>query len=362
MTRTLLFLMALLALVPACRLSRPIETIMRGSMDMNGDMRMTGEMGMSGEVSTVMRSDNTASRLISTPVYAPASGAGMRKIAVLDVDGLLIDKNINGFGSLGENPVALFREKLDAISTEPNVAAIVVRINSPGGGVTASDIMLHDLLQVKSQQQLPVVACLMDVGAGGAYYLACGADAIVAHPTTVTGGIGVIFNAYNMQLAIEQFSIASIPIKAGERIDIASPEREMQMQERELLQSMADEFHQRFIQHVQATRTGLTADDVFDGRVLTGKQAQALGLVDRIGYLEDALVLARQLANLPPDAPLVMYRRDNDRAYTLLDVTPNVPTMSSIIPLKLPGLDRSSLPTFMYLWQPEPSLVTSSGG
>ncbi len=373
-------LIALLVLVPSCRSTRPFQTIMRGAMTMDGDMtvdgdmkmdgdmRMAGDMNMNGQLSTVVRSDNTASRLASVPVYASAAytasagGTAVGKIAVIDVDGLLVNKNIGGLGSLGENPVALFREKLDRVMEDPSIAAMVLRINSPGGGVTASDIMARDLLQVKQSRQLPVIACLMDVGTGGGYYLACTADSIIAHPTSIVGGIGVILNTYNMEVAIEQFSIASIPIKAGERIDLASPEREMQLEERALLQDMADEFHQRFIAHVGRTRPGVKDKEIFDGRVVTGDRALALALVDKVGYLDDAIVRARELSRLPTDAPLIMLRRDNDRAHTLLDVTPIAPTMSSLIPLKLPGLDRSSLPTFMYLWQPEPSLVTASGG
>jgi protease-4 len=238
---------------------------------------------------------------------------------------------------------------------------LVIRINSPGGGVTAADVMARDLLQAKSQLDVPVVACLMDVGAGSGYYLACAADSIIAHPTSVVGGIGVIFNAYNLELAMGQFNIAPIPIKAGERIDIASPEREMQLEERQMLQAMADEYHQRFVSHVKSARPQLTDELVFDGRVMTGMQAQRLSLVDEVGYLDDAVVLARRLAKLPENAPLVMLRRDNDRAYTLLDVTPNSPTMNSLIPLKIPGFDRSSMPSFMYLWQPDSSLVSSLG-
>jgi len=372
----LLAMLLLLANLSACRLARPIQSVVQGAMTMDGDMKMDGDMRMdgamemdgdmrmSGEVSTVMRSDHTASRLASIPVYAP-SGSHARTtqvIAVVDVDGLLINKNIGGLGALGENPVALFREKLDSVAADPTVAAIVLRINSPGGGVTAADIMARDLMQVKQTRNIPVVACLMDVGTGAGYYLACTADAIVAHPTSIVGGIGVILNAYNMEVAIEQFSIASIPIKAGEHIDIASPEREMQLEERALLQHMADEFHQRFKDHVQRARPSMQASQIFDGRVVTGVTARDWGLVDQLGYLDDAVVRARQLAQLPVDAPLIMLRRDNDRAHTLLDITPIAPTMSSLIPLKIPGLDRSSLPTFMYLWQPEPTLVSASGG
>ncbi len=357
------------ALILGCR-SRPFQTLVRGimtmdgEMQMDGDMRMKGAMDMSGEVSTVMRTDNRASHLVSVPVYSsPATeGLGPGKVAVLDVDGLLINKNLSGFGSLGENPVALFREKLDAIACDPSVAAIVLRINSPGGGVTATDVMTRDLLQVKQQRDLPIVACLMDIGAGGGYYLATAADVIVAHPTSLVGGVGVILNVYNMEDGLGQFGIVSIPIKSGDRIDIASPERMMEQDERALLQEIADNFHQRFLERVKQTRPQLNPQAQLDGRVVTGDKAHADGLVDQLGYLDDAVVRARQLANLPEQSPVVMLRRDNDRAYTLMDVTPNTPTASSIFPMKLPGLDRSSLPTFLYLWQPDSSWLSASGG
>ena len=128
-----------------------------------------------------------------------------------------------------------------------------------------------------------------------------------------------------------------------------------------MLQDMADEFHQRFKQHVRSARPQLTSEEVFDGRVISGSRAQQLALVDQIGYMDDAVEQARQLAQLPAGAPLVMLRRDNDRAHTLLDVTPITPTMPALLPLKLPGMDRSTLPTFLYLWQPEPSLITAAG-
>jgi len=357
------------AMILGCR-SRPFQTLVRGmmtmdgEMQMDGDMRMDGAMDMSGEISTVMRTDNRASQLVSVPVYSSPATEGPRvgKVAVVDVDGLLINKNLSGFGSLGENPVALFREKLDAIACDPSVAAIVLRINSPGGGVTATDVMTRDLLQVKQQRNLPVVACLMDIGAGGGYYLATAADTIVAHPTSLVGGVGVILNVYNMEDGLGQFGIVSIPIKSGERIDIASPERMMEQDERVLLQEIADNFHERFLQRVKQTRPRLNPQAQLDGRVVTGDKAHADGLVDQLGYLDDAVVRARQLANLPEQSPVVMLRRDNDRAYTLMDVTPNTPTTASIFPLKLPGLDRSSLPTFLYMWQPDSSWLSASGG
>lgn len=107
------------------------------------------------------------------PVSIEPNGAcDAARIAVLDVDGLLLNLDLTGLYSSGENPVALFRERLDAICDDPLVCAVVVRINSPGGGVTATDIMWHDLLEFKRRKNVPIVACLLDLGTGGAYYLA----------------------------------------------------------------------------------------------------------------------------------------------------------------------------------------------
>ena len=328
---------------------------MTGDMSMKGDMNITGDMTMKGDMAASIKTDNTASRLSVVTVSGhPDAGP---KIAVVDVDGLLIDKNISGLGSMGENPVALFREKLNVIDNDASIGAIVLRINSPGGGVTASDIMSHDLSQLKTKRGIPVVACLMVTGTGGAYYLATHADAIIAHPTSVVGGIGVILNAYNLEDTMAQFNILSEPIKAGEKIDLGTPERVMEDEERELLQEMADSFHDRFIDQVKFARPDAQDKGLFDGRVFTGVQAEQNDLIDRVGYLEDAIEQARKMCGAGSQGPVVMLRRNNDRAYTALDVTPNNPLATSLLPFKLPGLDRSSMPTFLYLWQADSSLA-----
>ena len=135
-------------------------------------------------------------RLCEMPVIGGVSGAG--KIALIDVDGVLLNVNHVGLLSSGENPVDLFREKLDYVRRH-NFRAVVVRINSPGGGATASDIMRRDLSAFRAATGIPVVVCCMDVAAGGAYYLATESDVIFAHPTTIIGGFGVIYNMYNLR-------------------------------------------------------------------------------------------------------------------------------------------------------------------
>ncbi|MCC9656686.1 S49 family peptidase [Rhodopirellula halodulae] len=366
--------------------SHPVRALVGGNMRIDGDMGVDGDIRMNGTMTTISKTDNTASPLRAVQLN-PSSISSSQRIAIVDVDGLLVDRNFSGFGSMGENPVALFREKMSYIEADPSIAAVVLRINSPGGGVTASDMLAHQLNQLRTRRGIPVVACLMTTGTGGAYYLATHSDLIVAHPTSVVGGIGVILNNYNMEDTLGQFNIVSLPIKSGTKIDLGSPERMMQRDERDLLQSMATEFHQRFIDQVQQSRgekltivppasnDGDDSDEEnapedesskpafavpFDGRVFSGLKAKDMGLVDHTGYLDDAVRLAANLAGMADTPSLVLLRRDNDRAMSEFDVTPNTP-MTSLLPIQIPGLDRSSMPTFLYLWQPDPSIVTAVG-
>lgn len=296
------------------------------------------------------------------PMTVAGGNPAQRKIALIDVDGLLVNQVMTGMSSDGENPIAIFREKLDHIANSNCYAAVVIRINSPGGGVTASDVMWHDLRAFKTQKQIPVVACLMDVGAGGAYYVATGADHVVAHPTAVTGGIGVILNMYNLENLMLQFNIVPLPVKAGEHIDLGTPVKEPTKEGLDILQQMANEFHERFRKVVLLSRPQLAEGpaEIFDGRVFTAYQALHLKLIDSIGYLDDAVNVAAEMGGVP-GAQLVAFHRVHDKAYTPYDVTPNVPLQSTFLPLSVPGFERAKLPTFLYLWQPDPTYERLSG-
>ena len=282
------------------------------------------------------------------------------RIAVVDIDGPLFNMNLTGLGSLGENPVGMFHEKLSAVAAQPQVAAVVLRINSPGGSVAATDLMAHELARFRGISGVPVVACLMDLGTGGAYYLAAGADRIVALPTTVTGGIGVIINLFNLRETMATINILGQSVKAGEYIDVGTSTDAMTDEGRAMVQQIADQFHQRFIQQVRMNRPVAPAAEVFDGRILTGPQAMDAGLVDRVGYLDDALQLARDQAGCP-QARAVIYHRREDKVRSPYAITPNVPLQGNLFPISLPGLDRSRLPTFLYMWQPDPTLERLGG-
>jgi protease-4 len=301
--------------------------------------------------------------LVEMPVEGGKGACGGPRVAILDVDGLLLNQDFTGPYSAGENPVDLLREKLDAVAADPSLVAVVLRINSPGGAVTATDILWQEVQAFRARSHRPVVACLMDLGCGGAYYLATAADLIVAHPTSVTGGIGVVLNLYNLIDFMNVLSIKDQSIRAGANADLGDMRKELTegSEKRKLLQAMADEFHERFKAVVRQQRPDTaTRPDSFDGRVFTASQALQRHLIDRVGYLEDALAAAKQLAG-QPDARAVVLHRCNDVARTPYATTPNVPLQATLFPASLPGAERSRLPTFLYLWQPDPTLERLGG-
>jgi protease-4 len=312
---------------------------------------------ITGNVTATLAAGTPQGPVLPTAVDGAASATTGPKIALIDVDGLLVNQTITGPIFVGDNPVAVFQEKLDATRADADVCAVVVRINSPGGGVTACDVMRHLLERYRQTTGRPVVVCLVDVGAGGAYYLATAADVIVAHPTTLTGGIGVIWNSYNLRDLMAQFNVIPQTVKAGPNIDMGTVNQAIPPETRKMLQQMADEYHWRFKKAVQTARLKVDPNDAttFDGRVFTASQALERGLIDATGYLDDAIEIAKQRAQ-KPQARVVMYGRAANPAHsTYADRTNTIPTQSAL-PLRMPGLERSRLPTFLYLWQPEPTL------
>jgi protease-4 len=295
------------------------------------------------------------------PVEGGPAACEKPHVAIVDVDGLMLNTNLTGPYSTGDNPIDLFREKLDAAAADPCAVALVVRVNSPGGSVTATDVMWSELQHFREKTRLPVVACLMDLGTGGAYYLATASDLIVAHPTSVTGGIGVVLNLFNLEDTINVLNSATQSIKAGAKIDIGTSARALEPEDQALLQALANEFHERFRGVVRQQRPHLgPAADTFDGRIFSASQALGRGLIDQVGYLRDALAAARSLAG-QPGAGAVLLHRKNDPARTPFATTANVPLQASLFPLSFPGLDRNKLPTFLYMWLPDPTLERLSG-
>ncbi len=276
------------------------------------------------------------------------------KILVLDIDGLLMNQRRQGLLSTGENPVALLVEKLDKAQRDPTIKAVVVRINSPGGGVTASDVMYDRLMRFRQSRKVPVIAVIEDVGASGGYYVACAADTILAHPTSVTGSIGVVVQTVSFAGTMKLLRIEAKAVTSGPRKDMVSPFKPLDPQELAILQTMIDEYHQRFLAVVVKGRSGLDLEKVkalADGRVFTGRQAKEKGLVDELGYVTDAIALAKRKCGAQR-VKVVMYHRPLGHPANAYSVAPSPPASPqfNLINLSVADLLAVAQPRFLYLW------------
>ena len=283
-------------------------------------------------------------------------GEGKAKILLMDVSGVLADET--GGIVLGSPPprvpiVARVREELQKASEDENVKALIVRINSPGGTITASDLIYREIDSFKTRNKIPVVAIMMDVGASGGYYAALAGDTIMALPTTVTGSIGVVMLTVNAQGLMEKIGVAPLAIKSGAMKDAGSPFRPLTEQERAVFQSVIDQMYGRFVSLIARSRK-LTEEKVraaADGRIYTAEQAKALGLVDEIGYMEDAVAAARKAAGVA-DARVIMYHRPREYRANFYSAAPApTPGVESSLQ-QLTTLVSGSGPRFLYLWWP----------
>ncbi len=186
-----------------------------------------------------------------------------------------------------------------------NIKAIILHIDSPGGGVAPSQEVFTEVSRTRAEK--PVVAFLGNVAASGGYYVAAGASKIVCSPGSLTGSIGVLFQVANVQELLQKVGLESYVLKAGKYKDMGSPYREMTDEERALLEGVLVDVHEQFIADIAKGR-GIPVDlvrEVADGRVMTGLQAKKIGLVDEMGNFEDALEVAKTLAGIRGEVAVV---------------------------------------------------------
>ena len=214
------------------------------------------------------------------------------KVAILPISGLITDSE----GTI---------EQLKKFAKDDSVKAIVVRLNTPGGGVGPSQEIYEEVRKIRGKKV--VVASMGALAASGGYYIACGADKIFANPGTITGSIGVLMQFVNVKDLIEKIGVKGFVIKSGSFKDTGSPVREMSPEERKLLQNVIDNVHSQFVNAVVEGRK-LPREDVLaiaDGRILSGEQAKELGLVDVLGNQEDAVAEAGKMAKIEGEPRVV---------------------------------------------------------
>jgi len=207
-------------------------------------------------------------------------------------------------------------EELQQFEEDEGVKAIILRIDSPGGGVGPSQEIHREVIKIKSKKR--VITSMGSVAASGGYYIACASDLIVANPGTITGSIGVLMEFTSFEELLKKIGIKGVVVKSGEHKDIGSPFREMTPEEKRILQSVIDNVHQQFIQAVAEGRK-LDRDkvaQVADGRILTGEQAKQLGLIDQIGNLQDAIATAAKMVKIE-GKPVILYPK---RKFSLLQL------------------------------------------
>jgi len=284
-------------------------------------------------------------------------GSGRTKIVLTDVSGFLSEEGqsqtlVIGPSSPHVGLLVRFREELKKAAEDSDVAALIARINSPGGTVTASDILFRELQTFKRTAKVPVVAVMMDVAASGGYYVALGADTIVAHPTTVTGSIGVIMLTLGAEGLMQKIGVTADAIKSGARKDMGSPFRAMTGEERQIFQSVIDGLQSQFLARlIESRKIPMdTAKRLADGRVYTAQQALDAKLIDRIGYMDDALELTKKAIGVD-QAKLIVYHRPSEYRATYY-ARSEAPSSSLDMSLSRLATVLGSGPGFFYLWWP----------
>lgn len=276
---------------------------------------LTGCTGYRVVLEPVRSPDAWETRTVRTsPEARRGFNASGGTVAMIDVNGMIVDGPTGLLGN-GENPVARLAAGLERAAEDDQVRAVIVRVNSRGGTVTASDMMHAEVLRFREETGKPVVILLGEIAASGGYYLACAGDRIVAHPTTVTGSIGVITQTVYVADALDRWGVQLEALTSGPNKAMGSPFGQPRPEHLALLQELVDEFYARFRGIVRDRRPSISDADfdrLTDGRVVTGTVAHATGLVDAVGDAEDAYALARELADAP-GAALVRYVRPGQR-------------------------------------------------
>jgi protease-4 len=276
------------------------------------------------------------------------SGDGPDKVVVVPIEGVIAPADDTLGGVVPTSTPEGLGDALSQAGSDPSVAAVVLEINSPGGGVTASDEMHQSVLDFEENTGKPVVVSMGDVTASGGYYISTAADHIVANPTTLTGSLGVIFQITNFAEAADKYGIKQVVVKSGKYKDIGSSFREMTPEEREILQSIVDEDYSRFVDVISEGRD-IPEDrvrEIADGRVYSGLQAEELGLVDSFGGLDEASAIAGELADTS-DTTVVRYVQQPTFRDTLLArLAPQKPPAEQI--LDAAGLNLEPKPYYLY--------------
>jgi protease-4 len=276
------------------------------------------------------------------------------KILLVSVSGAISDKKKAGLFSSKPSMLQEFVSQLRKAEEDEGIKAILLKINSPGGTVTASDIIYNELMRFKKKTGAKITVAMMGVATSGGYYISLPADYIMAHPTTITGSVGAIFLRPELSGLMDKLGVEVSLNKTGKNKDMGSWFREPSREEDSIFQDLIGDMGDRFLGLVKKHRnlTPSALEEVATARVFVAADALRAGLVDGIGYIDDALKQTIEIASLPKDTQLVVYRRThypNDNFYnsTLNDYSGG---KISIIDLGQLNAVAGMEPGFYYMW------------
>ncbi len=275
------------------------------------------------------------------------------KVLMIPVYGIISDISKKGMIQTEPSLVQDIVSQLKLAEEDSEIKAVLFKIDSPGGSVTASDVLYHEIKSFKERTGVKVTAVIMNVAASGGYYMALPADYIVAHPTSVTGSIGVIFLKPKFYGLMEKIGVDVKVNTSGENKDMGSPFRKETKAEDKIFQSLTDSLGKRFIDLVVENRgvSQKVVKDISTARIYLAGEALKLGLVDEIGYISDAISKTKELAGLDEKSKVVVYRRVEFPDDNLYNTQTRFQGKSySLIDLGLPDMTMLSRPGFYYLW------------
>jgi protease-4 len=288
-------------------------------------------------------------------------GKGTPKILLVDLDGVISFKEETDKLQLSPRPskVAFFREALHKAEADSDIAGMIVRINSPGGTVAASDTIYHEIMSFKQRKKIPVNAYIMELCASGGYYVASASDRIIATPTAVAGSIGVIAMRFNIEGLLSKIGVSEETYKSGPKKDFWSPFRPSTEEEKKMLQDIIDKLYVRFVGVVYANRQKvLTEQEVkalADGRILTANGALDARLIDQVAYLDEAIEAMKKSLHIE-QARVITYIRPQTFKSNIYSEYSEMPLPRSqvinLISINAEELSLFSGVQFMYLWNP----------
>ncbi len=276
-------------------------------------------------------------------------GSGRKKVVKLELYGVITFQGESSVFFQQESLATRMLNEIEAARQDENVIAILVVVDSPGGGVTASDVIYNALLRFReSNAKRKVVVLMRDVAASGGYYISAAADKIVAHRTTITGSIGVLISSANFKGLGDKLGVKDVTIKSGKNKDILNPLRDVTVEETNLLQQVVNDMYERFVSIVARGRAIEMAKvrKLADGRIYTAPQALELQLIDQIGYEEDAIKLVKELT-AEKKFRLIRYKKTR----SLVELFGA--NAGASLRLPLPERWQARWPAVQYLWQPE---------